>query len=240
MDFRLAPLGDSAFLIQLDLPESLDAWRRAGVVLRLAERLRDGRRFLDVVPAYDSVAVHYDPLAWADGWELPGEQVQAALRAVCAALLDEAGRIGPPVGRSVEIPVCYGGDHGPDLRELAEARGLSLDEVIARHSAPEYLVAFLGFLPGFPYLVGLEPSLASPRRATPRLHVPAGAVAIGGAQTGIYPSDSPGGWWLIGRTPLRLFDARREPPSLLAAGDRVRFVPITAARYDELAARRPP
>ena len=131
------------------------------------------------------------------------------------------------------VPVCYGGEFGPDLDDLARYARLSVDEVIARHCAPDYRVAMLGFAPGFPYLLGLDPALHAPRRATPRVRVPAGSVAIGGAQTGIYPSELPGGWLLIGRTPLTLFDPAREAPALLAPGQRLRFRAISA---DEISA----
>jgi KipI family sensor histidine kinase inhibitor len=135
----------------------------------------------------------------------------------------------------VEIPVCYGGECGPDIAAVAEHAGLLRDAVIARHTAAEYTVAMLGFAPGFPYLLGLDPSLQMPRRATPRTRVPAGSVAIGGAQTGIYPRELPGGWHLIGRTPLVLFDPQRELPCLLAPGDRVRFHAIEADEFGRLA-----
>ena len=127
---------------------------------------------------------------------------------------------------TLEIPVRYGGAFGEDLDAAAAELGIAADTVIARHGAALYTVAMVGFAPGFPYLSGLDPSLALPRLATPRTRVPAGSVAIGGAQTGIYPRESPGGWRLLGRTPLRLFDPQRASPSLLAPGDRVRFVAI--------------
>src|SRR5690606_16896708 len=128
--------------------------------------------------------------------------------------LDAAPRALPP-GRRIEVPVCSGGEYGPDLAGVAAHAGLSESAAIARHSAPDYVVAMIGFLPGFPYLLGLDPALSIPRLATPRPEVPAGAVGIGGAQTGIYPQPSPGGWRLVGRTPLALFDALRAEPSLL-------------------------
>ncbi|HJP98503.1 MAG TPA: 5-oxoprolinase subunit PxpB [Rhodanobacteraceae bacterium] len=131
-----------------------------------------------------------------------------------------------PTGRPIEIPVCYGDEYGPDLDAVAEQVRLARGEVIERHTAAEYTVAMLGFAPGFPYLLGLDPTLHMPRRANPRTGVPAGSVAIGGAQTGIYPRKLPGGWQLIGRTPLVLFDPERQPPCLLAPGNRVRFVAI--------------
>jgi KipI family sensor histidine kinase inhibitor len=128
--------------------------------------------------------------------------------------------------RSVEIPVIYGGDQGPDLQNVAILAGLTTEEVIRLHSSAEYSVCFIGFLPGFPYLSGMDPRLAAPRLATPRPLVPAGSVGIAGGQTGIYPLDSPGGWRIIGRTTLTIFDPHREPPVLLKAGDRVRFIAV--------------
>jgi inhibitor of KinA len=126
----------------------------------------------------------------------------------------------------VELPVCYGGEFGPDLEEVAARCGLSAAEVMARHSTAEYRVYMLGFSPGFPYLGGLDPAIAAPRRETPRLRVPAGSVGIAGMQTGIYPQESPGGWQIIGRTPGRLFRPDRAEPCLLGPGDRLRFVPV--------------
>lgn len=138
---------------------------------------------------------------------------------------------------AIEIPVCYDRAFGPDLDIVASHAGLSGQAVIERHTAATYTVAMLGFAPGFPYLLGLDPTLQVPRRANPRTRVPAGSVAIGGAQTGIYSQELPGGWHLIGRTPLRLFDPLRDQPALLAPGDRVRFRPIGAEEFTALAAR---
>ena len=177
------------------------------------------------VPGYATVTVYYQP--WTVGYA-----------EVCGALAQRvgAGADAPlPAVRRVEIPVCYGGEWGPDLGEVAAAHGLTGTQVIERHAAPNYLVYFLGFLPGFPYLGGLDSSLATPRRATPRPRVPAGAVGIAGAQTGVYSLETPGGWQIIGRTPLRLYDPDRQPPALLAAGDHVRFVPITEPQFEEIA-----
>jgi inhibitor of KinA len=150
----------------------------------------------------------------------------------------ERGSPTPPAGPNfVEIPVCYGDEYGLDLDTVAEHAGLSRDDVIARHAAAEYTVAMLGFAPGFPYLLGLDPSLQVPRRADPRTRVAAGSIAIGGAQAGIYPRELPGGWHLIGRTPRVLFDPAREPPCLLAPGDHVRFRMIEAGEFARLAER---
>ena len=138
------------------------------------------------------------------------------------------------VERVIEIPVCYGGGFGPDLEEVAAWHRSTARQVIHRHSRPLYRVYFLGFLPGFAYLGGLPPFLETPRRPSPRLSVPAGAVGIAGSQTGVYPLETPGGWQIIGRTPLRLYDPRRKVPALLAPGDRVKFVPVDPGRYREL------
>ncbi len=135
----------------------------------------------------------------------------------------------------MEIAVCYHAEFAPDLEEVARHAGLSAEQIIRRHSGADYTVACVGFLPGFAYLAGLPESLATPRRAEPRKEVPAGAVGIGGGQTGIYPLRSPGGWNLIGRTPQRMFDPEATPPALLQAGDRVRFRAITREEFDAIA-----
>jgi KipI family sensor histidine kinase inhibitor len=180
---------------------------------------------VNLQPAYASLLVSYDPR------RVGAEDVRTAV----TGKVEAAGDAPLPDPRQVDIPVCYGGDSGPDLEEVAAACGLDPGEVVREHAAGDYVVYFLGFSPGFPYLGGLSPRIATPRRATPRKRVPAGSVAIGGSQTGIYPLASPGGWQLIGRTPLALFDAGRTPPALLALGDRVRFVPISEAEFQTLA-----
>jgi KipI family sensor histidine kinase inhibitor len=167
----------------------------------------------DVIPTYRSVAVHFDPLA-ADV-----EMMRASLRRAADAAPDFQQ------GSLIEVPVAYGGAHGPDLQDVATFAKLSPQAVIERHCAVEYRVFMLGFLPGFAYMGSVDPSIAAPRKATPRARIPAGSVGIAGRQTGIYPRQSPGGWQLIGRTALRVFDATRVPAALIAAGDRVKFVP---------------
>jgi KipI family sensor histidine kinase inhibitor len=218
-------LGDSALLFEfgavIDASTNervLAAWRA------LAGQLPAG--VLDLVPAYTTLGVHFDPARW-DACSLA-----AALRAL--PVVDAPAHA--PAARCIEIPVLYGGEAGPDLPAVCAHTGLAPEEVVRRHAAVEYRVNFLGFTPGFPYLGGLDPALATPRRATPRTAVPAGSVAIGGAQTGVYPQAAPGGWQLIGRTPLALFDAARDPPCLLAPGDRLRFVAIDARAFTRLAA----
>jgi KipI family sensor histidine kinase inhibitor len=217
----LQPLGDSAWL--LCWPERIDPAIN-DAVHACAQQLRSGGLppWLEaLVPGYASLALLLDldafggtgpPLAIARAWIEQRLQASPASPAVAAP-------------RIVEIPVRYGGSDGPDLEAVAQATGLAADEVVARHARVDYRVALIGFAPGFPYLLGLDPTLAVPRHSTPRTLVPAGSVAIGGAQTGIYPQAGPGGWQLIGRTRARLFDPSADPPTLLAAGDRLRFVP---------------
>lgn len=188
---------------------------------------------LECVPAYASLLLRFEPPAWCgDATSGPHARVRAAVNGVLAA-----ADVGHVTARELVIPVLYGGAHGPDLGAVARHTGLDEAEVIARHTGGHYRVAMLGFAPGFTYLLGLDPRLAMPRRADPRAQVPAGSVAIGGAQTGIYPEALPGGWQLIGRTSLGLFDMRATPPSRLQPGDRVRFEAIDAARFDALQER---
>jgi KipI family sensor histidine kinase inhibitor len=225
----IIPLSDTALLLRLG--DRLDAGLNARVHA-LAEALRASlpEAIEDIVPGYASLAVFLDAGAVADGRAHPAD-IESWLGWALENLDAKATHAAP---RLVEIPVCYGGDSGPDLETLAAELALPQETLVERHCSAEYRVALLGFAPGFPYLLGLDPSLAAPRLATPRAAVPAGSVGIAGAQTGIYPRESPGGWRLIGRTPLRLFDAAREAPSLLMPGDRLRFVPIDAARFRAL------
>lgn len=176
----------------------------------------------DLVPAYASVGVFFDPML------IEADALKALLGTMLAAVRVDAQTAGA-AARTVEIPVVYGGDAGPDLESAAAELGITPGDLAKRHAAGEYTVAMIGFAPGFPYLLGLDPALALPRLATPRTSVPAGSVGIGGNQTGIYPRESPGGWRLVGRTPLTLFDPSRAEPALLAPGDRVRFVAMDAA-----------
>lgn len=227
--FTVEPLGETTLLLRfgsrIDV-ELADRVHEAAAILRAA-RLPG---VVDLVPSYASVALIYVPAAWSDGDGLPWQQLTDAVGAVFAA---------PPPHANVEgslfhVPVCYDGLNAPDLDLVARHTGLDPGEVIERHTASEYRVALLGFAPGFPYLLGLDPALHTPRRTDPRTRVPRGSVAIGGEQTGIYPRELPGGWQLVGRTPLILFDAWRATPCLLAAGDRVRFHAIAQHEFDAL------
>lgn len=178
-------------------------------------------------PAYASVLVSFD----LGQWSL--DDAEDFVRSV----LENMGEVPAVPARQVLLPVCYDPRVAPDLQDVAGIHGIAIDELVRLHSAPEYVVHFLGFSPGFPYLGGLDAALATPRLATPRTSVPAGSVAIGGAQTGIYPMESPGGWRIVGRTPVTLFDARAWPPAALRMGDRIRFQPVSHAAFERLASQ---
>ena len=224
---HFTPLGDRAVMITLGatIDEATHRLVRSASV-RIDERPPAG--FVDQVPAFTSIAVHYDPLIAARGTsQTPYARVVDELTSALDGLTAE--RL--PPARVVEIPVCYGGALGPDLEDVARAHEITADEVVRIHTSGDYLVYMVGFMPGFAYLGGLSPKLATPRRTTPRTVVPAGTVGIGGSQTGVYPLDSPGGWNLIGKTPLAVFDIARPQPALLATGDRVRFRAITETDF---------
>lgn len=227
--FDVEPLGESALLLRFG--ERIDAASNARVhAAAVALRAAALAGLVDIVPAYASLALHYEPAAWSEGGTAPWRRFADAVRGALAAAVDAP----MPSTRTVDVPVCYGGEHGPDLDALATTLGLDAAGVAARHAGGEYRVAMLGFAPGFPYLLGLDPTLHAPRLAHPRTRVPRGSVAIGGAQTGIYPSELPGGWQLIGRTPLVLFDPLREPACLLAPGDVVHFRAIGAEAFEAI------
>lgn len=220
-DFRIVPAGDSALIVEFE--ERIDAAINARAVA-LAELIQKaglgGVR--DVVPTYRSVAIYFDPLH-TDLDALSNRVEREAARPSV-----EAAQAGEPI----RIPVCYGGPFGSDLDEIARFAGLPEADVIALHSAPVYRVFMLGFVPGFAYMGTVDPRIAAPRRSTPRLKVPVGSVGIAGAQTGIYPSETPGGWQLVGRTPLKPFDLARADPFLIRAGDAVQFYPIEPAEFE--------
>lgn len=224
---RIVPLGDSALVIQWKEEISEEIHQS---VLRLARTLEEDPfpGMVETVPGIASLTIHYDPVAIIRG-NIHLSSVSSAYEWVTRHIEQKcrmAQETEEVPTRVIEIPVCYGGEYGPDLSEVAHTHGLTEEEVIRLHTAPVYTVYMIGFAPGFPYLGGLSSRLYTPRRSTPRLQVPAGTVGIGGAQTGIYPIASPGGWHCIGRTPVALFRKDQNPPSLLRAGDRVRFFAI--------------
>lgn len=204
-------LGETAVVLELEPPVTLATQKR---IWRLTQRLAEIPEVVEAIPGMNNITV-----------VLRNPQSLALDAIERLQLWWEESEALEPESRFIEIPVVYGGAVGPDLGEVARHAGLSEKQVVELHSANDYVVWFLGFQPGFPYLGGLPEQLATPRRAEPRLQVPAGSVGIGGAQTGIYPLASPGGWQLIGHTSLPLFDSRRDEPVLLRPGDTVRFVP---------------
>jgi KipI family sensor histidine kinase inhibitor len=214
----ILPASDRSLSIVLGEEISLEMHTRVAGAVRALQGIRG---LVNLHPGYASVLVDFDPR------RLTHAQAAAVIRERLAERRDEV----PPEPRHLEIPVVYGGDNGPDLADVARHTGLSPERVVELHAAAEYFVYFVGFSTCFPYLGGLPPGLSTPRLSAPRKHVPAGSVAIGGSQAGVYPLASPGGWRLIGRTPARLFDRESVPPPLLRMGDRVRFVPVAEARW---------
>lgn len=220
----IRPAGDAAFV--LTLPPAMDD-ETSGRAIAIAQAVTGALAppLRDVVVGYHTVTAYFDPLVVDAGW----------LRGELAVIAAEASVGGVSTGAHLEIPVCYGGELGPDLDEVAEAASLSPAEVVALHTSREYRVFVIGFVPGFAYMGPLAPPLASiGRRPSPRTRVPAGSVAIAGGQTGIYPMETPGGWRILGRTPVRPFDEARTPPVLFAAGDRVRFRAIDRDAFDRM------
>jgi len=224
---RIESLGDSALLLRVT--EDFEPEKSLDAVLRATHQLNAAQIpcLIELAPAYTTIGIFFDP-ARMERFDEVQASVERALKGDSAPARDR-------FSATIEVPVCYEDEFAPDLDVVARKSDLSRDEVVRRHAAANYLVSCVGFTPGWAYLSGLPPELATPRRASPRKEIPAGAVAIGGTQTGIYPRKSPGGWNIIGRSPLRLFDVERNPPALLQAGDRVRFRRISRQEFDAFA-----
>lgn len=222
-EIKIKPVGDRAVLLEFGdrIEEEINR-----MVMQAASRLEASgiTGLLELVPAFSSLLVCYDPLQ-TDARELSG-RIRPIVSGIAAGTAE--------TGKLVEIPVCYGGIYGEDLTFVAKHAGLSEEEVIKIHSGRDYRIYMLGFLPGFPYLGGMDERIFTPRLANPRTKIPAGSVGIGGEQTGIYPMESPGGWQLIGRTPLKLFDPEQGGNRLYEAGDTIRFVPVSPAEYEKI------
>jgi inhibitor of KinA len=221
MNPTLAPLADTAWILRWD-DDSLQTTQQITALAVRSMQVFAGEP-IEIVPGLATLT--FIAAGGVDDQTLRG-RIEQILRETVTNAADDS--------RLIELPICYDGEYGPDLDEVARHSGLNVDEVITRHLAGEYLVAMLGFSPGFPYLRGLPSELATPRRATPRLKIPAGSVGIAGTQTGIYPQATPGGWQLLGRTPSRLFALDQAPPALLQPGDRVRFRRVDAAEFTVL------
>lgn len=219
-DIRILTAGDTALLIEFGKEINPETNRKITALVQLM-REQHIEGIVDVIPAFCSLLINYDPRVLS--YEELKERMEHLLKMETKT---EATR-----KRIFEIPVCYGGEYGPDIENIAEHAGLSADEVIKIHSSKDYLIYMLGFLPGFTYLGGLDERIHTPRLASPRLKIRAGSVGIGGSQTGIYPLDSPGGWQLMGMTPVRTYDPERQTPILVEAGDYIRFIPIDEEEF---------
>ena len=229
---RVRPLGDRALIVEVGHAVDDPTRRRVHAVWSLlgAEPIAG---VTDIVPGLASVALHYDPSLVGAA---PDEMPHVSLSSIVEERLANLRIPDDDAARTVEIEVCYDPAVSPDLAEVAHHAGMSVDDVVAVHASGAYVVHMIGFLPGFPYLAGLDPRLATPRRAVPRVKVPAGSLGIGGSLTGIYPLASPGGWQIIGRTSARLFSPDRSEPVLLRIGDRVRFRAVSLDRLNSTAA----
>jgi inhibitor of KinA len=232
---RILPFGESAILIEFG----------QGIHPEIHHRVKVLTEYLDTYPlpgiieyvsAFSSVTIFYNPLEVKKIYaETINEQGALSFDILAPLLKGIIAKLGDGVDyapRTVEIPVCYGGEFGPDLEYVAEHNKITVDEVIRIHASAQYLVYMIGFAPGFPYLGGMPEEIATPRRQSPRISIPAGTVGIAGMQTGVYPIATPGGWQLIGNTPLELFRPHENPPSLLQSGDHIRFCPISRKEYE--------
>ncbi len=221
--FRIVPAGDSALIVEFEDRIDVEVNARAlAVAVRLNEQPVAGVR--DVVPTYRSVAVYFDPLQTSHETLMSRLEREAAHAVPSAQVASDV----------IPIPVCYGGELGPDLAEVAAFGGVTESTAVDLHTGVAYRVFMLGFMPGFAYMGIVDSRIATPRRETPRVRVPRGAVGIAGFQTGVHPVEAPSGWQLIGRTPLRPFDSTRAEPFLMKPGDSVRFYPIDRGEYDRM------
>jgi inhibitor of KinA len=223
MDFQVFPLGDQAVLLEFGTNINKNIHLNIWQVSALLEKTSPSW-MMEYIPAFTTITVVYDAAS------ILFPEVCQELK----VLFSDLEKSEPIDSQVVEIPVCYGGNMGPDLEYVANYNHLTMDEVVKIHTAQDYLVYMIGFAPGFPYIGGMSEKIAAPRKKTPRLKIPARSVGIAGMQTGIYPIETPGGWQIIGRTPINLFLPDKEIPSLLKAGDRLKFHPISLEEFLEL------
>lgn len=228
MHYTLSPLGDQAVVIDVGNKIDMSSEQNVRAIISEFEK-KSPSWMIEYIPAYTTVTIIYAITEFL--------KEDSPYEAVCErihALLEGVTQIAAVQQKVVEIPVLYGDEYGPDLDFVAKHNNLTVDEVIAIHTSGDYTVHMIGFAPGFPFIGGMSEQIAAPRRQTPRLMIPARSVGIAGVQTGVYPIETPGGWQLIGRTPLELFLPSEDPPSLLAAGDKIKFYRITTEEYEEL------
>ncbi|WP_048600823.1 5-oxoprolinase subunit PxpB [Rubeoparvulum massiliense] len=224
-DLHFSPLSDTSIII--DFGGSISVEKNQQILNFVDVICSDPfPGFLEAVPSYTTVTIFYDPLVIQHAF--PYEYVCQWAEEKLTKLVEQKR----PASKLVQIPVCYDQALGPDLETVAAYHQRTTEEVIHLHTSQRYHVYFLGFSPGFPFLGGLDPAIATPRKSTPRLKIPAGSVGIAGQQTGVYPLETPGGWQIIGRTPLRLFSLEQEHPTLLQPGDQVEFIPITREEFE--------
>ena len=221
---RFLPTGDTSVCVEFgnEISEKINSEIRAFNILLNEEKIKG---IIETVPTYRSIMVHYDPGV------IPYRTLIGRLK----ALTGKMDKVEIPPSDVLEIPVLYGGEMGPDLAFVAQNAGISEDEVVKIHTSTEYLIYMLGFTPGFTYLGGMSDKIATQRLKQPRVKIPAGSVGIAGKQTGVYPIDSPGGWQLIGRTPVKMYDPDREVPILPQAGQYIKFKAVSQAEYDKIA-----
>lgn len=220
-NFRYFPSGDNGVLIKLEdkISENINRKIRDLSYYIYTHKFQG---LIELVPAYNSILLIYNPI------EISYKEVIIELKEI----EENIENISPPKAEIIEVPVLYGGEYGPDLEFVAEHNGLNINDVINIHSGRDYLIYMLGFTPGFPYLGGMAEEITAPRLEVPRRSIPEGSVGIAGNQTGIYPIESPGGWRIIGRTPIKLFDINRKPEVLLSQGQYIRFMPISMDEYE--------
>lgn len=228
MQYTLSPLGDYAIVIEVGEEINTSSEQKVREIVSHLE-VESPSWLVEYIPAYTTVTLVYEIQTFLRE-ESPYEAVCERIRELLSGVEETAA----VRQKTVRIPVLYGGEYGPDLDFVAKHNGLTVDEVIAIHTSGHYTVHMIGFAPGFPFIGGMSEQIGAPRRKTPRLKIPARSVGIAGVQTGVYPIETPGGWQLIGRTPLELFLPLEDPPSLLAAGDKITFYEITSDEYEDL------
>ncbi len=221
---RFLKAGDSALIVELGNEISPIINYKLKKITDYLDSLKH-KAIKDLLPTYRSIIVYYDPMI------LSFDELKNMVEQNCTADDDSILSVQKEI---IEVPVLYGGEYGPDIENIASHNNLSVEEVIKIHTSGEYLVYMLGFTPGFPYLGGMDKRIATPRLTTPRTKIPAGSVGIAGEQTGLYPIESPGGWQLLGRTPLNFFDPMKENPFIVTSGQYIKFTAISKKEYDEI------